>query len=237
MKKTLYQKYFKRLLDILLSLTGIIILSWLFVVISILIRIKIGNPIFFVQIRPGIVDSDSKEKLFKMYKFRTMNDDRNSDGTMKSDEERMTNFGYKLRSLSLDEIPEIVNILKGDMSFVGPRPQLVNDLVFMSDEERKRHSVKPGLTGLAQINGRNGISWEDKFKYDLKYINNISFFQDVRIFILTFKKVLTRDSITSDNMVTSEDYGIYLLRKGVIDKSLFLRKQQEAEALIKKYYK
>ena len=170
-KAGIYEKYIKRLLDIVLSLCAIIVLSPVMLITALLVRIKLGSPVIFCQQRPGKIDSKTgKEKIFKMYKFRSMTDARDEDGELLPDEVRLTKFGKALRSTSLDELPELFNILKGDMSIVGPRPQLVRDMVFMSAEQRQRHLVRQGLTGLAQINGRNAIDWEEKLEWDLRYI-------------------------------------------------------------------
>ena len=166
-----YRKYFKRLLDILCSFLALVLLSWLIILVALLVRIKLGSPVFFRQPRPG-----KNEEIFDMYKFRTMTDERDGSGELLPDEVRLTSFGKWLRSTSLDELPELFNILKGDMTIVGPRPLLVRDMVFMTDEQRKRHTIRQGLTGLAQVNGRNDIVWEDKLAWDLKYIHEITFF-------------------------------------------------------------
>lgn len=189
-KKGIYQRYFKRPLDFLLALFLIIILSPLLLIIAILVRIKLGSPVIFKQQRPGL-----NEKIFTLYKFRTMTDEKNDKGELLQDSERLTKFGKFLRSTSLDELPELFNILKGDMSFIGPRPLLVEYLPYYKDCERKRHSVLPGMTGLAQVNGRNCISWEEKFKYDIKYVNNISFFLDIKIVFLTLKTIIKKSNI------------------------------------------
>ena len=166
----MYAKYIKRILDFILSLIALIVLSPVLLVVAILVRIKLGSPIIFKQQRPG-----KDEKIFTLYKFRTMTDKKDENGNLLPDSERLTKFGKVLRSTSLDELPELVNILKGDMSIVGPRPLLIRDMLFMTDEQRKRHTVRQGLTGLAQINGRNNINWEEKLEYDLQYIKNITF--------------------------------------------------------------
>ncbi len=223
----IYARYIKRLLDFLISLISIIILSPIFVVVAILVRCKLGSPVIFMQERPG-----KDEKIFKMYKFRSMSDARDEHGDLLADDVRLTSFGKKLRSTSLDELPELFNILKGDMSLVGPRPQLVRDMVFMSEEERRRHSVLPGLTGLAQINGRNAISWESKLAYDLKYIEHISFLNDASIFLKTFSKVFKKEDISSEGMETAEDLGDYLLRTNKISKEYYDMKQKEAKELL-----
>ena len=168
-----YEKYIKRLLDISCSLCGIVCFSWLYIIIGLAVRTMLGSPIIFKQSRPGIVDAQTgREQIFMMYKFRTMTDERDADGNLLPDEVRLTSFGAWLRSTSLDEIPELFNILNGSMSLIGPRPQLVRDMVFMSEEQRMRHTARPGLSGLAQVNGRNAISWEEKLKFDLQYIKD-----------------------------------------------------------------
>lgn len=189
-KQTFYQKYGKRFLDILLSLFAIIILSPILVTLFILVRAKIGSPAIFTQERPG-----KDEKIFKMYKFRSMTDERDDAGKLLPDDQRLTSFGRKLRSTSLDELPELFNIFKGDMSIVGPRPLLVEYLPYYKDEERKRHLLRPGLTGWAQINGRNASSWEQRFDNDLFYIENSSFFLDVKIIVQTIGKVFKKSDI------------------------------------------
>ena len=178
-------------------------------------------------------ESGFNEKIFTMYKFRSMSDKRNNTGQLLPDSERLSSFGNTLRECSLDELPELFNILKGDMSFVGPRPQLIKDMVFMSLEQRKRHQVMPGLTGLAQINGRNNISWEEKLEWDLKYIKNISFFSDLKIILRTIVKVFRKENITTSGLSTAEDFGDYLLRTGKISRADYDQKQKIAERLIK----
>lgn len=200
-KKTIYQKYIKRLLDIVLSLFAIIILSPLLLILYTLVRFKLGSPAIFAQERPG-----KDEKIFKLYKFRSMTNQKDSYGNLLPDEQRLTSFGRKLRSTSLDELPELFNILKGDMSIVGPRPLLVDYLDLYNEKQKHRHDVRPGLTGLAQINGRNTLSWEDRFDKDIKYIEIISFIVDLKIIFDTFKVVLRRDGINSDSCVTMEDF-------------------------------
>ena len=179
-KQGFYEKYIKRLLDIICSLLAIVFFCWLYAIIAILVRIKLGSPVLFKQPRPGLINPRTgHEKIFDMYKFRTMTDQRSPDGELLPDDFRLTKFGAWLRSTSLDELPEAFCILKGDMSVIGPRPQLVRDMVFMSDEQRMRHTAKPGLSGLAQVNGRNAIDWEKKLNYDLEYIKDISFLGDL----------------------------------------------------------
>lgn len=189
-KKSIYEKYIKRLLDIVLSGLALIILSPVIAIVAFLVRVKLGSPVIFKQERPGL-----NEKIFKMYKFRSMTDERDENGDLLPDEDRLTPFGKKLRSTSLDELPELWNIFKGDMSIVGPRPLAVLYLPYYTEEERLRHTVRPGLTGLAQINGRNAISWEEKFGYDIKYVKNISLRLDISIFFGTIGKVLKREGI------------------------------------------
>ena len=212
-KDGVYRKYIKRPMDFILSLFMIIVLSPVLLVLAILVRIKHGNPIIFKQERPGI-----NEKLFTIYKFRTMTDEKDENGELLPDNMRLTRFGKFLRSTSLDELPELFNILKGDMSFVGPRPQLIRDMVFMTPDQRQRHSVLPGLSGLAQVNGRNCILWEDKLALDLEYIKNITFIGDLKIMILTILKSFKREGISTVGMDTAEDYGDYLLREKKICK-------------------
>ena len=184
-----------------------------------------GNP-FFTQLRPG-----KDEKIFKMIKLRTMTCQKDENGELLPDEVRLTKYGKFLRSTSIDELPELINILKGDMSVVGPRPQLIKDMVFMTHEQRKRHFALPGLTGLAQINGRNNISWEDKFKYDLQYIQKISFINDVKIILFTVISVFKRSDINTNGMETAEDYGDYLLRTAHINECEYIEKIDESKIL------
>ena len=207
----MYRHFFKRFFDFVLSLIAIIILCPVYIIVAILVRVKLGSPVIFTQERPG-----KNEKIFKMYKFRSMTSETDEEGNLLPDEVRLTSFGKKLRSTSLDELPELFNILKGDMSIVGPRPQLVKDMIFMTEEQRKRHTVRQGLTGLAQVNGRNAISWEDKINYDLQYIQDITFINDVKIVFQTLVKVFKKEDISTDGMETAEDLGDYLLRTNQI---------------------
>lgn len=186
----MYAKYIKRTLDLILSLMALIVLMPLMIIIGILVRINLGSPIIFRQKRPG-----KNEKIFTLYKFRTMTDKRDIDGNLLPDEYRLTKFGKLLRSTSLDELPELINIIKGDMAIVGPRPLLVEYLPYYTEEEKHRHDVRPGLTGLAQVNGRNEISWEEKLKYDTEYIKEISFYSDLKIIFKTIKKTIKRKDI------------------------------------------
>lgn len=187
----MYAKYVKRPLDFILSLIAIIILSPLLLIVAILVRIKLGKPVIFKQQRPG-----KNEKIFTLYKFRTMTDKKDENGNLLPDEQRLTKFGKALRSTSLDELPELWNILKGDMAIVGPRPLLVEYLPLYNEKQKLRHDVRPGLTGLAQISGRNAITWEEKFKDDLEYVNNITFIQDAKIILKTITKVFKREGIS-----------------------------------------
>lgn len=186
----MYSRYVKRMLDFILALFALIILSPVIIVTALLVRLKLGSPVIFCQERPGY-----HEKIFKMLKFRTMSQERDEQGNLLPDEQRLTKFGCLLRASSLDELPELINIIKGDMSIVGPRPLAKIYLPYYYENERVRHNVRPGLTGLAQINGRNSISWEDKFAYDIKYVNNISFLMDLKIIMLTVGKVFSRSDI------------------------------------------
>lgn len=190
----MYAKYIKRILDLILSLMALIVLMPLMIIIGILVRINLGSPIIFKQKRPG-----KNEKIFALYKFRTMTDKRDIDGNLLPDEYRLTKFGKFLRSTSLDELPELINIIKGDMAIVGPRPLLVEYLPYYTEEEKHRHDVRPGLTGLAQVNGRNAISWEEKLKYDTEYIKKISFYSDLKIIFKTIKKTIKREDILMGN--------------------------------------
>ncbi|WP_099832464.1 sugar transferase [Streptococcus suis] len=201
MKKGLYEKYFKRLLDILLSLFVIILLSPIILMVSILVYFKLGSPVLFTQERPG-----KDEKIFKMYKFRTMTDEKDEKGELLPDSVRLTAFGKWLRSTSLDELPELFNILKGDMSIVGPRPLLVKYLPLYSEEQARRHEVRPGLTGYAQANGRNSLTWEEKFKMDVKYVGSVTFIGDIIILIQTVLAVFKRSGISSADSVTMEEF-------------------------------
>ena len=197
----MYKNFVKRILDIILSLIALIIFSPLLISTAILVRFKLGSPILFRQARPG-----KHEKIFHILKFRTMTDEKDKDGKLLPDEIRLTKFGQFLRSTSIDELPELLNILKGDMAVVGPRPLLVQYLDRYNDEQRHRHDVKPGLTGLAQVNGRNGITWEEKFNYDLQYVKNVTFLGDCKIILQTVQKVFQRQGISSATSVTMEEF-------------------------------
>ena len=200
----MYAKYIKRILDFVLSLIALIVLSPIFLIIAILVRIKLGKPVIFRQQRPG-----KDEKIFTLYKFRTMTDKRDENGNLLPDSERLTKFGKVLRSTSLDELPELINIIKGDMSIVGPRPLAVKYLPYYTEEERKRHSVRPGLTGLAQINGRNCLDWKKRFEYDVEYVNSISISKDLKIIFKTIIKVFNREDIVVRGKGKTIDFDEY----------------------------
>ena len=200
-KKGLYKRFLKRPMDFLLSLIAIVILSPVLLIVAILVRTKLGSPVLFKQERPGL-----NEEIFSMYKFRSMTDERDSNGNMQPDNVRLTKFGKFLRSTSLDELPGLLNILKGDMSIIGPRPLLVQYLPLYNEQQKHRHDVRPGLSGLAQVSGRNAISWEDKFRLDVEYVNQVSFIGDWKIIFLTLKKVFIREGISSDTAVTMEAF-------------------------------
>lgn len=230
-KRGIYEKYIKRVLDIICASLAIIVFSWLYLAIAVIVRIKMGKPVIFKQPRPGMIDPKTgKERIFDMYKFRTMTDERDKNGNLLPDEVRLNKFGRALRATSLDELPEAFNILFGSMSLIGPRPQLVRDMTFMSDRQRLRHTAKPGLSGLAQVMGRNAITWEEKFEWDLKYIEKVSFLEDAKIVWLTFKKVFIRSNITESNeeIDVTLDYGDALLKQGSVSQEEYELKQAKA---------
>ncbi|GEM04150.1 UDP-galactose phosphate transferase [Halolactibacillus miurensis] len=200
-KKGIYRRFFKRPMDFILSLMAIIVISPVLIIVAVLVRFKLGSPVLFKQKRPGL-----NEKIFTMYKFRTMTDEKDENGEFLPDGVRLTKFGRILRSTSLDELPELFNILKGDMSIVGPRPLLIQYLDLYSDHQKRRHEVRPGLSGYAQVNGRNAISWEDKFNLDVEYVDSVSFIGDWKIIFLTIKKVFVKEGISSDTSVTMEPF-------------------------------
>lgn len=200
-KKRIYEKYIKRILDFILSLIALICLSPILLIVAILVRVKLGSPIIFKQQRPG-----KDEKIFTLYKFRTMTDEKDENGNLLPDSKRLTKFGKFLRSTSLDELPELINILKGNMAIVGPRPLLVEYLELYNEEQKHRHDVRPGLTGLAQVSGRNSLSWEEKFKEDIQYINKITFLGDVKIILKTVGKVFKREGISQEGNETMERF-------------------------------
>ena len=208
-----YELFVKRLLDITISLLVMIVFCWLYAIITILVKIKLGSPVIFTQDRPGRIDPKTgREAIFKLYKFRSMTDKRDVNGELLPGKERMTPFGPKLRAISLDELPEIVNVFKGDMSLIGPRPLAVSYLPYYTEKERERHMVRPGITGLAQVSGRNNLKWEDKFAYDINYVNNITFLMDVKIVIKTIKTVLSREGI-GQGEETPENFDAYRQRQ------------------------
>lgn len=196
-----YERYFKRPVDILCSLLALIVFSWLYIIIAVLIMIKLGRPVLFTQERPG-----KNEKIFKLYKFRTMTNERDADGNLLPDEIRLTKFGKFLRSTSLDELPELINIIKGDMSIVGPRPLLIGYLPFYSKEEKRRHDVRPGLTGWAQVNGRNFIDWDHRLEKDIEYVNNVSIVLDIKIIITTIMLVLKKSDVATDTRKVESNF-------------------------------
>ena len=200
----MYRKFIKRFLDILLSLLILILFCWLYLIIAILVRVKLGSPVFFTQERPGL-----HGKIFKVYKFRSMTDAKDEKGELLPDSIRLTAFGRALRASSLDELPQFINILKGDMSFIGPRPLLVKYLPYYTEEEAHRHDVRPGLTGLAQVNGRNAVGWEDRFRYDVTYVRNCSFCMDKKILGMTATSVLHHTGVQSGDEQTTIDFDLY----------------------------
>lgn len=226
----MYQRFLKRGFDVVASASALILLSPVLLYTAHLVKKRLGSPVLFTQVRPG-----KDGKLFKMYKFRSMTDERDAEGNLLPDDVRLTAFGKKLRATSVDELPELINIFKGDMSVVGPRPQLVRDMVFFTKEEMTRQSVYPGLTGLAQICGRNNITWKEKFAYDLQYIKNISFLEDMRIIYRTVFKVSAQEDIATDGMETAEDYGDWLLRTGQVDRAEYDRLQAKAKMMLKEF--
>ena len=233
-KMSFYEKYIKRFLDIVLALLAMIVFFWLYLVVALLVRIKLGRPVVFKQPRPGLVDPKTgKERIFYLYKFRTMTDERDENGNLLPDEIRLTKFGAWLRRTSGDELLEVWNIHRGDMSIIGPRPQLVRDMVFMTEEQRMRHTARPGLSGLAQVKGRNAITWEQKIDWDLKYIVRVSFWGDVKLVFETVKVAIFRhDGITDGENPTAVDYGDYLLNDGKVSEEEYNRKQDEAKSIL-----
>ena len=229
----MYAKFFKRLIDFMLSLMALIALSAFLLFLTLIGAIAMkGNP-FFVQERPGKKDKNGNEKIFKLIKFRTMSNAKDKEGNLLPDDIRLNRYGKFLRSTSLDELPELINILKGDMSIVGPRPQLVRDMVFMTPEQRVRHTVRPGLTGLAQVNGRNNITWEQKLTYDLQYIETgITLIRDLKIIFQTVGKVLKRSDTVREGTASDMDFGDWLMVEGKVDQIEYEKKQREAKELI-----
>lgn len=226
-----YERYLKRPLDFCCALAALLVFGWLYILVAILVRVKLGSPVLFKQPRPG-----KDERIFDLYKFRSMTDQRDAQGNLLPDEVRLTKFGRALRATSLDELPEAINILKGDMSVIGPRPQLVRDMVFMTPEQRQRHCVRPGLSGLAQSRGRNALSWDGKLATDLEYIQRITFWGDVTIIFNTVKQVFFKQKGLEDSDVDevdiTDDFGDYLLKRGRVTREEYDEKQAQARALL-----
>lgn len=208
----LYERYFKRLIDVVCALAAIIVFSWLYIIVAVLVRVKLGSPVLFTQDRPG-----KDEKIFKLYKFRTMTDAKDENGNLLPDDVRLTKFGKLLRSTSLDELPEAFNILKGDMSVIGPRPLLVSYLPYYTEEERQRHAVRPGLSGLAQVNGRNTVDWDQRLKFDIEYVKKITFRKDIEIIWLSAKKMIMRSDIAEDTNAVEGNFAE--IRRGKAEKN------------------
>lgn len=230
-KQGIYEKYIKRVFDIICALLAIIVFCWLYAIIAVLVRVKLGSPVLFKQPRPG-----KDEKIFNLYKFRTMTDERDENGELLPDDARLTSFGKWLRSTSMDELPEAFNILNGTMSVIGPRPQLVRDMTFMTEEQRKRHCVRPGLSGLAQTRGRNALSWDGKLATDLEYIEHVTFLGDVKIIFDTVKQVFFKQKGIEggeiDEVDITDDFGDYLLKSGRVSREEYEAKQAEARELL-----
>lgn len=229
----MYAKFFKRMIDFILSVTALIVLSPVLLILTIVGAIAMkGNP-FFLQPRPGKKGKDGKEKIFKLIKFRTMSNAKDKDGNLLPDDQRLGKYGAFLRSTSFDELPSLANIALAHISIVGPRPQLVRDMTFMTEEQRRRHDVRPGLTGLAQVNGRNNITWERKFEYDLQYIDSgITFLGDIKIIFQTVGKVLKRSDTVREGTVSDMDFGDWLMMQGKVDQETYEKKQEEAKDLL-----
>ena len=229
----MYAAYLKRPLDFILSLAAIIVLSPVLLALTVTGAVSMGGNPFFVQPRPGKKEKNGQERIFKLIKFRSMNNRKDKNGNLLPDEQRLTGYGKFIRSTSLDELPELFNILKGDMSIVGPRPQLVRDMVFMTEDQRRRHRIRPGLTGLAQVSGRNNITWEQKLQYDLTYLDSgITLFGDIKILFMTVFKVFKREDIVRDGTVSDMDFGDWLLQKGEVTKEEYDLRQEEAKKLM-----
>ena len=230
----MYEKWLKRLLDFLLSFLALTILSPILLLLCIIGAVAMGGNPFFVQPRPGMKDKSGSEKIFKLIKFRTMSNKTDENGNLLPDNVRLNGYGKFLRSTSLDELPELINILVGDMSIVGPRPQLVRDMTFMTVQQRRRHDVRPGLTGLAQVSGRNNITWEQKFQYDLQYIDSgITLLGDIKIILQTVGKVLKRSDTVREGTVSDMDFGDWLMQEGKIEQAEYDEKQAQAKELLR----
>ena len=228
----MYRSFLKRVFDFFLSFLAILILSPLLIILIVVGAIAMkGNP-FFVQLRPGKKDKNGQEKIFKLVKFRRKTNEKASEGNLLPDEKRLKGYGKFLRSTSLDELPELFNIFVGDMAIIGPRPQLVRDMVFMTEEQRKRHNVRPGLSGLAQVSGRNNITWEQKFEFDLKYIEKITMWKDIGIIFKTVFKVFKREDTVRDGTVSDIDFGDWLLQEGKVNKEEYNLKRLEAKRIL-----
>ena len=230
----MYAKFFKRLIDFILSLTALIVLSPVLLILTVIGAIAMkGNPLF-LQPRPGKKGKDGKEKIFKLIKFRTMSNAKDKDGNLLPDDQRIGKYGTWLRSTSLDELPQLANIAVGHLGICGPRPFLVRDCVFMTEEQRRRHDVRPGLTGLAQVNGRNNITWEQKIEYDLQYIDSgITFLGDIKIIFQTVLKVLKRSDTVREGTVSDMDFGDWLMMEGKVDQDTYDAKQEEAKEMLR----
>lgn len=229
----MYARFFKRGFDFVLSLCALLVLSWLMLILMVTGAVAMGGNPFFCQPRPGKKDKNGNEKIFRLVKFRTMSNAKDKAGNLLPDDVRLNKYGQFLRSTSLDELPELFNILIGDMSIVGPRPQLVRDMVFMTDEQRRRHNIRPGLTGLAQVNGRNNITWEQKFAYDLQYVDEgITLVKDCKIILQTVLKVLKRADTVREGTASDIDFGDWLLQQDQVDREEFEQKQILAKRLL-----
>ena len=228
----LYRQFFKRFWDVVLSGVAIVVLSPLLLLLTVLGACFMrGNP-FFTQKRPGKKDKSGNERVFRLVKFRTMSNKKDADGNLLPDKDRLNGYGRFLRSTSLDELPELFNIFVGQMSIVGPRPQLVKDMLFMTEEQRHRHDVRPGLSGLAQVSGRNNITWEQKFEYDLEYVRKITLPRDARIVVKTVFKVLGRKDTVREGTASDIDLGDWLVQEGKLDRGEYVEKEQEARAIM-----
>ncbi len=229
----MYARFFKRGFDFVLSLCALLVFSWLMLILMVIGAVAMGGNPFFCQPRPGRKDKNGNEKIFKLVKFRTMSNAKDKNGNLLPDDVRLNKYGRFLRTTSLDELPELLNILVGDMSIVGPRPQLVRDMVFMTDQQRRRHDIRPGLTGLAQVNGRNNITWEQKFAYDLQYIDaGVTLVNDVKIILQTVGKVLKRADTIREGTASDLDFGDWLLQEGKVSKVEYEENQNQAKQLL-----